>query len=117
MTRQVALKPAMQHSQRVHIVIATALTSGIVTLSVSLAMGWLTLGRHAVSRQEVVEMIETRTPYAAEREALRTAVQQNSARLDELTQITRELERQGNRAEAKLDLLLQHFVRDSKPKD
>ena len=96
----------MQTNRKTATVFLTALTSGVSTLIVALVIGWLTLGRDAVGREEVIELIESRTPYVSDRQALHNSVRQNSARIHELSQALRDLERQGHRVEAKLDLLL-----------
>ena len=93
-------------------VVATALASGATTLIVALTIGWLTVGRSALGREEVMELIATNTPYVADRQALQNSVATNTARIDELSQRLREIERQGHRVEAKLDLLLCEFTRN-----
>jgi hypothetical protein len=94
--------------------ITAALTSGAATLLVTLVIGWLTLGRDSVGRAEVIELIQSRGPYVADRQALVNAITQHAVRLDELAQLTRELERQSHRVEAKLDLLLRRVETDSR---
>ncbi|MCA9268654.1 MAG: hypothetical protein KDA41_09295 [Planctomycetales bacterium] len=95
--------------------VAAALTSGAGALLVTLIVGWLTVGRDAVGREDVIELIETHGPYVAERQALHNAVELNATRTDDLQRLTHELERQGHRVEAKLDLLLQRLA-DNAPR-
>jgi hypothetical protein len=87
--------------------IIAAITSGVATLLVTLIVGWLTLGRDAVGRDEAIELIDSRGPYIADRQALHAAIERNSAQIDDLARTTRDLERQVHRVEAKLDLLLE----------
>ena len=96
----------MPHNPSRSTIFLGALTSGVGTLIVALIVGWLTLGRHAVGREEVIELIESRAPYVADRQALLNAVETNAEHIDQLARTIRELERQGHRVEAKLDLLL-----------
>ena len=86
--------------------IVTALTSSVATLLVALIFGWLTLGRDAVGREEAIDLIDSRGPYIADRQALHAAIERNNTQIDDLVRTTRELERQVQRVEAKLDLLL-----------
>ena len=92
-------------------VISTALASGAATLIVALAVGWLTIGRSAVGRDEVIELIASGAPYSHERQALFNNVENNTQRIDDLSQRLRQIEQQGHRVEAKLDLLLSEFAR------
>ena len=96
-------------------IITASLASGAATLTVALAMGWLTVARNAVGREEAIELIATNAPYTREREALQNNVSLNARSIDELSDRLREMEQQGHRVEAKLDLLLSEFVRRELP--
>ncbi len=104
---------AASSRKRLSTIVGTAVASGATTLIVALTMGWLTVGRSAVGRDEVVEMIASGAPYVAERQALHNSVDLNTGRIDELTRQLREIERQGHRVEAKLDLLLSRAVKSA----
>ena len=95
----------MHTSRRLSHLVA-AITSSVATLLVTLIFGWLTLGRDAVGRDEAIDLIDSRGPYIADRQMLHAAIERNSTQIDELSRTTRELERQMQRVEAKLDLLL-----------
>jgi hypothetical protein len=95
----------MLRAQRLSNLVA-AISSSVATLLVTLIFGWLTLGRDAVGREEAIDLIDSRGPYIADRQALHAAIERNSTQIDELTRTSRELERQMQRVEAKLDLLL-----------
>lgn len=90
-------------------IVSTALASGATTLIVALAIGWLTIGRSAMGREEVIQLIATSAPYVRDRQALQFSINSNTQRVDEITQRLREIERQGIRVEAKLDLLLSEY--------
>lgn len=90
-----------------------ALMSGLLAILSTLTVCWLTVGREAVTRAEVIELIDSRGPYLADRQALKNAVQLNASQCQELARITRELERQLARVESKLDLLVDRFTRVS----
>ena len=98
------------NQQSMGTIIVTSLASGAATLIVALAIGWLTIARSAVGREEVVELITSNTPYIREREALQNGVAHNTRSIEELTTRLRNIEQQGHRVEAKLDLLLSEFV-------
>lgn len=96
----------MLRAQRLSNLVA-AISSSVATLLVTLIFGWLTLGRDAVGREEAIELIDSRGPYIADRQALHAAIDRNNTQIDELSRTSRELERQMQRVEAKLDLLLE----------
>ncbi len=102
----------MQTTNKTSSVFITAITSGVGTLLVALVIGWLTLGRDAVGRGEVIQLIEARTPAVARQQTLHDSVEHNTARIDALALALRDLERQGNRVEAKLDLLLGQLAKE-----
>ena len=95
----------MHASRRVSNLVA-GITSSVATLLVTLIFGWLTLGRDAVGREEAIDLIDSRGPYIADRQALHAAIERNNAQIDDLSRTTRELERQMQRVETKLDLLM-----------
>lgn len=95
----------MTTSRRLSNLVA-AFSSSVATLLVALIFGWLTLGRDAVGRDEAIDLIDSRGPYIADRQALHAAIERNNTQIDELTRTTRDLERQMQRVETKLDLLL-----------
>jgi len=113
-SRTIRKSPASQQGGHATVA-ATALASGAATLIVALVVGWLTVGRDAVGRDEVIELIATSAPYAREREALHNSVTTNTQRIDDITGRLREIERQGHRVEAKLDLLLSEFSQRETP--
>ena len=90
--------------------IVTAIITGLTTLTIALLTGWLTLAGEAISRDETIELIEARTPYVLDREALKQSIELNTRKTEQLSELTRELERQNVRVEAKLDLLLTRLV-------
>jgi hypothetical protein len=106
----------MQNSRRLSNLVA-ALSSSVATLLVTLIFGWLTLGRDAVGRDEAIELIDSRGPYIADRQMLHAAIERNNTQIDDLTRSTRELERQMQRVEAKLDLLLESGQRSAVSED
>lgn len=107
----------MSTNQGLGAIITTALASGAATLIVALVIGWLTVGRSAVGRDEVIELIANNAPYNREREALQNGVRANTLAIAEISQRLREMEQQGHRVEAKLDLLLSEFARRQPPTD
>lgn len=115
MSNAIGRKRHTDSNGHLYTIIGTAAASGAATLIAALVIGWLTVGRWAVGREEVAEMIAAGTPYVAERQALHNSVETNTQRIDRLAEQLREIERQGNRVEAKLDLLLGEFVRDDSP--
>ena len=88
--------------------LATGFSSAASTLVFALLLGWLTVGRYAVGRDDVLELIENRSPYVVQRESLHNSIQLNTSRIDEITLLLSEIERQGHRVEAKLDVLLRY---------
>lgn len=102
----------MQITHKATPVFLTAITSGVGTLLVALVIGWLTLGRDAVGRAEVIQLIDARTPAVARQQTLHDSVENNTTRIDALAVALRDLERQGHRVEAKLDLLLGQLAKE-----
>ena len=64
-----------------------------------------------MGREEVIELTTNNVPYTREREALHNNVNANTRSIEELNTRLREIEQQGHRVEAKLDLLLGEFSR------
>ena len=61
-SRTLTAKAKTDAASSLNTIVTTSLASGAATLIVALSIGWLTVGRSAVGREDVLELISNNTP-------------------------------------------------------
>ncbi len=82
--------------------IATATFAGMLATGIS---AWLVFAQQAVTREEVIHMIERETPYLEDRKSIQEALSRNGEAIGRMTAEIERLRGQQCRLEIKIDAL------------